>query len=123
MMKLLISVSLLAGCNGFVVSPASQAKTALNVATQPPIGNGKTWDDWSKKPIPPRESTTPVAKKNVSKMERAMMKDRVIEPNFYLAAAVALLGPLIAWYHPCKFCFVRISLDFVHDVFGRRGHF
>ena len=103
MMKLLISLSLLAASHGFVVSPASaKAKTSLNVATQPPSQGGNAWDDWSAKPIPSRRSTTPVAKRSVSPRERAQMKDRVLDPDFFLAGAVALLGPLIAWYHPCK---------------------
>lgn len=103
MMKLLVSLSLLAAAHGFVASPAPKAKTSLNVATQPK-GGKNMWDDWSNKPLPKRQSTTPVAKKKVSKMERAMMKDRVLDPDYTLALSVAALGPLIAWYHPCKSC-------------------
>jgi hypothetical protein len=59
-------------------------------------------DSWSNKPLYFPESTTPVAARKVSKFERMRMSDVVIPPNFFLAYAVALLGPLIMWYHPCK---------------------
>ena len=93
-MKLLISLALLAAAQGFTVAPSGRVATHLNVAT-PPL------EDWANKPIPPRASTEPVPVKQVSKMERKMIKDRVIDPDYRLALGTFLLGPLIAWYHPC----------------------
>ena len=85
--------------NGFQVrSPLTGGtQTALEPAN-PPMA-----DDWVPKPSPKRASTTPVPVRKVSKAERAQMKNRIIDPDYTLAASVALLGgPLIAWYHPCK---------------------
>lgn len=31
------------------------------------------------------------------------MKDVMIDPNYFLTWAMALLGPLIIWYHPCMY--------------------
>lgn len=59
-------------------------------------------DSWSDKPLHRSESTTPVAERKVSKRERAAMSDVVIPPDYTLAYATALLGPLIMWYHPCE---------------------
>lgn len=75
---------------------ATKTTTALHVASTPP----DNFDNWSDKPLYSPQSTTPVPTKKVSKWERMRMKDVVIKPNFSLAAAVALLGPLIMWYHP-----------------------
>mmetsp|Transcript_25090 Transcript_25090/g.59604 ORF Transcript_25090/g.59604 Transcript_25090/m.59604 type:complete len:271 (+) Transcript_25090:165-977(+) len=74
-------------------------KTALNVASTPgDFQNPK--DDWSNKPLHTPTSTTPVADKKVSKWERSMMPNFVVSPDYTLTWAVALLGPLIMWYHP-----------------------
>lgn len=94
-MKVLISFALLAAAQGFVVSPATRASTKLNVAT-PPMDK-----DWADKPIPARTSTKSVPVKSVSKLERQFIEDRIIDPDFRLALGTFLLGPLIAWYHPC----------------------
>jgi hypothetical protein len=93
-MKVFISLALLAVAQGFVVTPVHQAATKLNVASTP-------GGEWSK-PIPKRASTESVPVKQVSKAERAMIKDRVIDPDFRLALGTFILCPLIAWYHPCK---------------------
>jgi hypothetical protein len=103
-MKLLIgTVSLLAVANGFQVHTSSSTlshnkqQTAVHAAA-PPMSS----DEWAK-PLTQRASTTPVPVKKVTKAERSQLKDRIIDPDYTLAAVVALLGPLIAWYHPCKF--------------------
>ena len=101
-MKVLTSLALLAVAQGFVISPEGRPSTKLNVAN-PPLGEG-----WVKKPIPARTSTEPVAVNKVSKAERAMIKDRVIDPDYRLALGTFLLGPLIAWYHPCTLLFLFI---------------
>lgn len=100
-MKVLLAVCLLAvAVHGFSTpSTRARASSAVKVAA-PPMN-----DEWSK-PIPHRESTTPIPVNQVSKRERAQIKDRVIDPDFSLAAAVFLLGPLIAWYHPCKYVLI-----------------
>lgn len=92
-MKLLISLALLAAAQGFVVNPEQGRATKLHVATPP-------MEDFSSKPIPKYSSTESVPVKKVSMLERAMMKDRVIDPDYRLALGTFLLGPLIAWYHP-----------------------
>jgi hypothetical protein len=38
----------------------------------------------------------------VSKSDRSKMDDVMLDPNYFLTFAVAALGPLIMWYHPCK---------------------
>lgn len=48
------------------------------------------------------DSTKPIADRQVSWMERATMRDVILDPDYTLAASVALLCPLIIWYHPCE---------------------
>lgn len=83
--------------------------TVLNVASTPGDFQSPK-DDWSNKPLHTPKSTTPVAVKNVSKWERAMMPNVVISPDYTLSWAVALLGPLIMWYHPSKFSILLLLL-------------
>ena len=83
--------------------------TALNVASTPGDFQ-RPKDDWSNKPLHTPTSTTPVADKKVSKWERAMMPNYVVSPDYTLSWAVALLGPLIMWYHPCKFLVLLLLL-------------
>lgn len=96
-MKLLISLALLAvTAQGFVAPSSCATKTALNVAA-PPMDQ-----DWSTIPIPARVSTVSTPVKKVSKLERQFIPDRIVDPDYTLAIGTFLLGPLIAWYHPCK---------------------
>lgn len=91
-------ISFCSVASAFVASPSRSAVTsALHVASTP-----DNLDSWSEKPLYRRESTTPVADRKVTKFERMMMPDVVVPPDFTLTWAVALLGPLIMWYHPCK---------------------
>jgi hypothetical protein len=46
--------------------------------------------------------TKPVATYTPSWMERLTMPNVMIEPDYFLTIGVALLCPLIIWYHPCK---------------------
>lgn len=96
-MKLtLLLLSLTSMASGF--SPVPSAKiptTPLNAAFTGKPGNG-----WSDKPAFKKESTEPVAAKKVSWFERQMMEDVMIDPDFFLTFGVAILCPLIIWYHP-----------------------
>ena len=87
--KLLVASILATTAHGFMKPSPTTTKTSLDVAT------GK---DWAK----PKQPTEPVPVKSVSKMERQFIKDRVIDPDYRLALGTFLLGPLIAWYHPCE---------------------
>ncbi|MGK3749949.1 MAG: hypothetical protein ACI8RD_002247 [Bacillariaceae sp.] len=82
-----------------IVSASSSVTTTLNAISTPPNNS----DDWSEKRLYVRESTTPVADPKFSRLQRMMMKDVVIPADFSLTWAVALLGPLIMSYHPCKY--------------------
>jgi hypothetical protein len=57
-------------------------------------------DDYSNKPLYQPKSTTPVADRKVSWLERQTLPDVMIEPSYFLTWAVLALGPLIWWYHP-----------------------
>lgn len=57
-------------------------------------------DGWTGKPGYVAKSVEPVADKNVSMLQRMAMQDVMVEPNYFLTWAVALLCPLIIWYHP-----------------------
>lgn len=46
--------------------------------------------------------TQPVATHTPSWIERLTMPDVMIDPDYFLTVGVALLCPLIIWYHPCK---------------------
>jgi hypothetical protein len=54
-----------------------------------------------KRPDSKKKSTKPVADRMVSKIDRMMMKDVVLDPDYTLTWAVGLVAPLIAWFHPC----------------------
>jgi hypothetical protein len=96
-MRFIVLFSLLASTSAFVVNPASVASTtSLGAATAGPLPK----DDWSDKPLGHIKETTPVAERKVNAFQRAMMKDVIISPDYFLAWSTALLGPLIWWYHP-----------------------
>ncbi|KAL7574932.1 hypothetical protein ACA910_010758 [Epithemia clementina (nom. ined.)] len=57
-------------------------------------------DGWSDKPAYKPRSTIPVAKNKVGWIQRQMMDDVMIDPDYFLTVATALLCPLIIWYHP-----------------------
>jgi len=105
MMKLLTTAvvsALLAGnAVAFAPCPATSIKkqSSLHASTV----NGVPNDGYSNKPLFERKSTTPIADRKVSWIQRQTLPDAMIDPNYFLTFAVAILGPLIWWYHPCKF--------------------
>lgn len=101
MLKAILITSLVAAAAGF--QPAVQRRNAfLKMASTVAPRSSPSLDDWSNKPLPQRKSTTPVAVRKVSKQERERIPDVMIDANYFLTWGVALLGPLIWWYHPCK---------------------
>ena len=97
-MKWTIFVALASLVQGF--SP-SVMKGRIGISLQAAFPERPS-DGWSDKPAYKPKSTTPVAKNSVGWMQRQMMEDVMIDPDYFLAAATALLCPLIIWYHPCK---------------------
>jgi hypothetical protein len=87
----MLAVSLLAVAQGFCVHPTSRTETAVKAAS-PSM-------DWNK-PLFGRHSSAPAPARQGSKAAQQSVPDRIIDPDYSLAAAVFLLGPLIAWYHP-----------------------
>ena len=54
-------------------------------------------------PLHTKESTKSELSPNaLSKRERAALPDVMLDPDYMLTLGVALLCPLIIWYHPCK---------------------
>lgn len=99
MIKGFFLLSLLSGATAF--SPAFTTiraeKTVLFAASSLPP---KPSDDgWTGRSAYKPKSTTPVATKKVSWLERQTMSNVIIEPSYFLTWAMALLGPLIMWYH------------------------
>ena len=64
-----------------------------------------------------QQSTKPVAPaKKLNWIAKQTLPDAMIEPSYYLTWAVALLGPLIIWYHPRKQEYL-----FKHSLVYNRG--
>lgn len=131
-MKTFFCISLLlAGASAFV--PLSQ--TTRRVAAAVNAASTRATNDWSDRPIYTTVSTEPVAAKQVSWLERQGMANVMLDPNYFLTWAVALLGPLIIWYHRTylylvlclrrprviKLAFSDVALSllliFTHDMF------
>ena len=111
-MKLFLATIALACATASAFVPASPshfvAATKLSAST---TGGNFRKDDWTGYPTgTERKSTEPVARRKVSNLERARMEDVMIDPSYFLAFAVAALGPLIMWYHPCKLALVGYGL-------------
>ena len=64
-------------------------------------GKGFPEEEWAGYALHKRSDTVPIPSESASR--RFAMDDVMIDPNYSLAAAVCALGPLIMWYHPCKF--------------------
>jgi hypothetical protein len=98
----LLLLSMCVGTSAFVAKPGSptvsSAVTSLEVASIPP----EDLDNWSNKPLHVHKSTTPVADPKFNMLGRMMMKDVVLPPNYSLTWVLALCGPLIMAYHPCR---------------------
>lgn len=85
------------------------ASTALMAASRLQVGRSPTANP---SVVDASES---IPTKIVSQRERNAMKDRVIDPDYWLAISVAALCPLILWYHPCTFVrllFLLLTLSF-----------
>jgi len=107
MMKLIFFLSLaVASTTGFAPvqlqtrGTASVTSSTVQMAASSFRDPAERKDAWVNKPAYTPRSTTPVADKKVNWIQRQTMENVMIEPNFYLTWAVALLGPLIIWYHP-----------------------
>lgn len=101
-MKLVLSTLALACAtvSAFVPSSTQFVSTKLSAST---TGGNFRPNDWTGYPADTeRKSSTPVPARKVSKSDRAKMDDVMLDPNYFLTFAVAALGPLIMWYHPCK---------------------
>jgi hypothetical protein len=98
-MKLALYLSLCSAASAFTLAPLHAASsTALKASATGDIPT----NDWTGKPVGERPSTTPVATRKVNKLQRSMMKDVMIDPDYTLVWSIGALGPLIAWYHPGK---------------------
>jgi len=87
-----------------VVPKTTTARTGLNMVAGNLNPKKNPLDSWSDKPIHDHSESTPLErKKNVSWIERRTMSDVIIDPDYSLALGVALLCPLIIWYHPSEF--------------------
>lgn len=129
-MKLLLLFTLTTMAAGFSPDPAVVSTRTSNkmtttvlrmsssssVSQQPPRSSKK--DDWSNKPRYQQKSTKPVAVKKVGWLQKQSIPDTMIQPNYFLTWAFALLGPLIIWYHPCKF--IRSSPSEVTVIFQHK---
>jgi len=80
----------------FVPSHTAGQTTSLKVASVPP----EDLDSWTGKPLNTHETTTPLADPKFNRLNRMMMKDVVLPPDYSLTWVLALLGPLIMVYHP-----------------------
>ncbi len=124
MLKVTVVAAFVGIAAGFQpVAPMVHRATALSMASSmAPNKRAAPLDDWSNKPLYERKSTTPVAVRNVSKRERERIPDVMIDPNYFLTWGVLLLGPLIWWYHPCKFvksghfCYLRSIFRSPYDT-------
>jgi len=98
-MKLVLLFSLAVAALGF--SPSSMRVRSKTTSLLAASSFGRR-DGWSDKPSYKPRSTTPVADKKVGPLQRALMDDVMIDPNYFLTWAFAILGGVIMWYHPCK---------------------
>lgn len=104
-MKLsLLLLSLAGTASAFVATPSRFSKTSVLSAatTGDDFGKRQHPNDWTGYPLTEKKSTNPVPARKVTAAQRAKMEDVMIEPNYFLTWAVAALGPLIMWYHPCE---------------------
>jgi hypothetical protein len=101
-MKFTVILSLILACNVDAFTSSSMSRRAtqsqLFAASQLPMPKRSP----TANPVI-RDASPSVPSKVVTQRERNMMKDVVIDPDYWLSLNVALLCPLILWYHPCKF--------------------
>ena len=97
-MKLIFAAILANVAAGFQpVSFTVHRVTALSMASS--LAPKPSLNEWNGK----SKNSAPEAVRKVSKRERERLPDVMIEPSYFLTQALCLLGPLIWWYHPCKF--------------------
>jgi hypothetical protein len=107
--------------SGFTPSPSASSicrgatTTALGVAggyhrnsngqKKPAAAAQDDEDYWAGMPLRGGRdrSTEPVADRAVTASDRRRMEDVMIKEDYWLTWAMAMLGPLIIWYHPCTF--------------------
>lgn len=110
-MKLTLALlSLASAASAFQLAPTTRvmATTSLAAAT---TGDNMKPNDWTGYPVGQKKSTTPVPARKVNGLQRATMPDVMLDPSFSLTWAIGALGPLIMWYHPCKYCTVCETYD------------
>lgn len=85
------------------VAVATPTTTSLHVAGGiRPAQDEK--DYWAQQPLHTKASSASVPVKKVTVAERNKIQDVMIDEDYWLTWAVALLCPLIIWYHPCASC-------------------
>jgi Protein of unknown function (DUF3119) len=104
---LAVASTLLVGNDVAAFSPSvKRGASSLPMASTVGVNDGAYRN---KKPFSTPKSTTPVPAKKVNWIQKQMLSDVMIDPDFSLTWTVALLGPLIWWYHPCESLFVGVS--------------
>ena len=111
-MKFAVILPLILACNVDAFSSSSLSRRTTSTPTQLFAASQLPMPKRSPTANPAiRDASPSVPSKVVTQRERNMMKDVVIDPDYWLSLNVALLCPLILWYHPCKcfelFAFVR----------------
>jgi hypothetical protein len=102
-MKFTIILPLILACNVDAFSATSMRRRATSVQTQLFAASQLPMPKRSPTANPVIRDVSPsVPSKVVTQRERNMMKDVVIDPDYWLSLNVALLCPLILAYHPCK---------------------
>lgn len=97
---LAVASTLLVGNDVTAFSPSvKKGASSLPMASTVGVNDGYR----NKKPFStPKKTTTRVPAKKVNWIQKQMLSDVMIDPDFSLTWTVALLGPLIWWYHPCE---------------------
>lgn len=111
-MKLLVLVPLLlVNVDAFTTSSMTRNSktTSLHAASQLPLDNNSNRRSPTANPAI-REPSKSIATKVVTQRERNAMKDVIIAPDYWLSFNVAMLCPLILWYHPSYYADGSLSL-------------
>ena len=121
-MKLTIILPIVLACNVDAFSSSSVLRRTTSTQTQIFAASHLPMSKRSSAPI---AVANPVSRTVVTQRERNKMKDVAIDPDYWLSINVALLCPLILWYHPCKFfegvCICTVAASF-NDVSLRKVH-
>jgi hypothetical protein len=100
-------------CNGFISPSTTTSRLVTDLRMSASSFDPKPNDGWTGKPgYVPKSAESVPSTKQLSKWERMTMEDVMVDPNYYLTYAVALLGPLIMWYHPCTYHYQTIAFRF-----------